>query len=625
MLVEAEAIPYEPAPLRGERLLVLAPHPDDEVIGCGGVIAQHLRENRSVRVVIATDGTKATGASSDTEAYRRMREEEARRGLSMLGNLEGLYFLGFPDRGLTDAVADRLAEHLREFRPDLVCVPSPVEIHPDHIALSSAFCGLIQRDPTLFADLAITRIAFYEVSQPLRPNALVDITPVAEEKYAAIAAHQSQITLKDYVSYARGLNAYRAMTLPPEAKAAEAYFVTGLPQLRTTPFSELRRMAGHPTSIEVTRSTVPISVVVRTKDRPALLRQALESVRATEYPAEVVVVSDGGARPEVEGAQLIHHEESRGRSEAMNSGVRAAKSAYIAFLDDDDLFYPEHLATLASAASNVAGKVAWYTDAVSASLRIGARGNYETEWRHRIFSQDFDREALLVDNYIPLTTLLVARDLFLETGGFDAKFDLFEDWDFLIRLAQRGDFARVPRITCEVRHFQSGDSITLSAPEGSAPFREAKLAVWRKHASLISNDVFANVHERQKRRIVSLESALVEEKGSISHLRRDLDRLEREKAELIRQTGELHLSMSAKLNEKEVRIAELEWAVRAANDQAAASARQSAELRTALDSTNAALTATQAEADRLQGLLDMIFRSKTWKLHTLVERLRGRP
>ena len=76
MASEADAIPYEPARLRGERLLVLAPHPDDEVIGCGGVAAQHLREGRSVRVVIATDGAQAGDAAA--------REEESRCSFAIM-------------------------------------------------------------------------------------------------------------------------------------------------------------------------------------------------------------------------------------------------------------------------------------------------------------------------------------------------------------------------------------------------------------------------------------------------------------------------------------------------------------------------------------------------------------
>src|ERR1043166_8506651 len=64
---ESEAIPYEALNFRGERMLVLAPHPDDEVIGCGGVVFQHLRDGRDVRVAVATDGVEAApGEERDT-------------------------------------------------------------------------------------------------------------------------------------------------------------------------------------------------------------------------------------------------------------------------------------------------------------------------------------------------------------------------------------------------------------------------------------------------------------------------------------------------------------------------------------------------------------------------------
>ena len=626
MLVEAEAIPYEPAPLRGERLLIFAPHPDDEVIACGGLLAQHLGDRRSVRIVVVTDGTKATGAGDDAAAYRDLRERESRRGVEILGGKADIHFLRVPDRGLGDDVGSALREHLAAFRPDLVCVPSAVEIHPDHVALSRAFCHLVQRDETLFADLASTRVAFYEVSQPLRPNILVDITDVAEAKYDAIRAHESQIALKDYVAYARGLNAYRAMTLPPDVKAAEAYRVMPLPELRTTAFSELRRDAGHAAAIEIVRPELAISVVIRTKDRPALLRDAIASVRAGEYPAQIIVVNDGGSRPEVD-ATLIDHDRSRGRSEAMNSGVRAATGSHIAFLDDDDLFYAEHLPTLAAAAASATDKAAWYTDAVSAFVAMGPSGTWETRARHRIFAQDFDRDTLLIDNYIPLTTLLVRREDFLATGGFDAAFDLFEDWDFLLRLSERGDFVRIPRITCEVRHIEGAGSITLAAPEGSQRFRDAKLQVWAKHSGRMTPEVLATAFEKQKRRLHAVAASLVEETGRRGQTDTDLARLEREKGELIEQLGALHEARNANL----MYIVQLEGNIAAYKSAAEAAGQETANLREVLEATqdaleaaNAALRASGAEAERLQGLLDMIFRSRTWKMHTFLERIRGR-
>lgn len=605
MLIEAESIPYEPARLRGERLLVLAPHPDDEVIGVGGLIALHLRERRNVRIVVATDGAEA-GA-------RERREEESHRGVARLGEGADLVFLRYPDRALGDDASARIREQLLDFRPDLILVPSPVEIHPDHLALSRVFCELVQRDETLFAELAVAKVAFYEVSSPLRPNAIVDISDVADAKYAGIAEHASQVALRDYTAYARGLNAYRAMTLPAAAKFAEAYYVVELPSLRTVPFSALRQRIGRPHDIEMT-AALPVSVVVRTKDRPELLREAVDSIRATKYPCEIVVVNDGGAKPELDGVTLVHHEQSRGRSEAANAGVKSAKNAYIAFLDDDDLFYPEHLATLASA------KTPAYSDAVSAFFNEGAK---EPRARLRIFSQDFDRDLLLVDNYIPLPALLVERDTFRDLGGFDPAFDLFEDWDFLIRLAQRGDLTHVAKVTCEIRHFEGGSSVVLASPEGTRRFREAKLQVWQKHARLLTNDVFANAFEKQKRRAGELYSQFVETKGQSDFLQREIARLEREKADL-----------GNEINGYRLRVRELE-AIEATLSGLAAAAEQRAihierlerendALRAANAETGEALARARVEIDRVNGLLDMIYRSRTWKLHTMVEKMKGR-
>ncbi len=487
--------------------------------------------------------------------------------------------------------------------------------------LARAFCDLIQRDDSLYADLAIARVAFYEVSQPLRPNALVDITSVASLKYAAIAEHASQIALKDYVAYARGLNAYRAMTLPAEVKEAEGYWVVQLPELRTTPFSELRRKVGHPPPIEVEREEIPITVVIRTKDRPSQLREAIDSVRASEYGAQIIIVNDGGGSVEAEGAHVVTHEAPRGRSEAMNSGVRAATTAFIAFLDDDDLFYPEHLPTLANAVHASSAKAAWYTDSISTYFEPGPNGTWEERSRLRPYGADFDRETLLIDNYIPLPTLLVTREAYLGAGGFDPLFDLFEDWDFLIRLSERGDFLHVPRITCEVRHFRGAGSVILEAPEGSKQFRDAKLAVWKKHADRIDNNLFANVYETQKSRIAGLHGSAVEEKGRRSHADVDIARLEREKTQLIGDIGSLHQSAAQRVRELEAEIRVLQTTMR---DELAKSSASDATLRRELDTTRTAARVAYAEVERLQGLLDLIYRSRTWKLHAMVEKIKGR-
>jgi hypothetical protein len=307
--------------------------------------------------------------------------------------------------------------------------------------------------------------------------------------------------------------------------------------------------------------------------------------------------------------------------------VRAAKNAHVAFLDDDDLYYPEHLSTLANA-SRGSSAAAWYSDAVSAFIAGDRREAM------RIYARDFDRELLLVDNYIPLPTLLFRRAGVLDVGGFDAAFDLFEDWDLLIRLAQRGDFVRVPRITCEIRHIQGGGSVVMSNPEGSPRFREAKLQVWRKHAALLGENVFANVFEREKRRYATFENQLVEARGARSRIEQEVARLERDKQSLIAQIG----ALSERVNETMMRIshleganAEIRGALDGANRERYAAVARIGEIEGVFGDRQSALAEAQrtngalyAEVARLQNLLDAIFRSRTWKLHTIVERVKGR-
>lgn len=639
-MAEDSAIPFEHHDLRGERLLVLAPHPDDEVIGCGGVVAHHLDQGCSVRVLVATDGSEAEPGAVDRAAYRTQREQESREGLDRLGGHSEITFLRMPDRGLAAAgelVSAAIAEQLHAFRPDLILLPSPVEIHPDHAALARLFCELVQREGILSTELAVTRVGFYEISQPLRPNVLVDITAVADRKYAAIAAHTSQMALRDYASFARGLNAYRAMTLPAGCLLAEAYWVTDLPQLRTMPYSALQHAMGDARgTISVTGETIPISVIVRTKDRPALLREALESIRSTGYPSEIVVVNDGGQAVDAGDATLIVHEQSLGRAEAGNRGVRAARSEFITFLDDDDLDYPEHLQTLANAAASMTG-VACYTDAVSAFVATGPSGSLETRSRQRLFARDFDPDLLLIDNYIPLPTVIVSRSNFLDCGGFDPAFDLFEDWDFLIRLSQRGRFTRVPRITCEIRHIEGGGSITLSTPEGSAGFRQAKLQVWRKHAALIDDNLIANVFETQKRETALVQAQRIDSTGLAAFHEQSARRAEREKQSLISRLQ----AQNERLNEAVVRVSHLDGLVRGMeihhdelrgilarvenerNDLLVRVATLG-DARAAHDEAQRVIQVLYAELARLQGLLDMIYDSRTWKLHNFVQRMKGR-
>src|SRR5205823_1023337 len=151
-----------------------------------------------------------------------------------------------------------------------------------------------------------------------------------------------------------GLNAYRRLTLEGQGPV-EAFRVVDYAEASTRSLEEFRRSIGPSVVVGGARGTAPICVVVRTRNRPALLREALESLRTqTARPAQVVLVNDGGASvAEVAAAfrgvfdlTLEELPQRRGRSRAANRGVELARQQLVAFLDDDDLGYPDHFERL---------------------------------------------------------------------------------------------------------------------------------------------------------------------------------------------------------------------------------------------------------------------------------------
>jgi len=201
-------------------MLVLAPHPDDEVFGCGGLLALAARSGAEMRVAVVTDGQ----ARGDAEVRRRESAEAARR----LGT-PAPEFWGFADRGLEPddpELRSRIGGAVLETRPEVVLIPSPAEIHPDHRALALAVYEELRSGPVEVP--ATLRLAAYEVSAVLRPNLLVDVTEVWDEVMAAAASFASQLGPTPYIEAMEGIASARRLTLPREVRRAEAYHVVDM-------------------------------------------------------------------------------------------------------------------------------------------------------------------------------------------------------------------------------------------------------------------------------------------------------------------------------------------------------------------------------------------------------------
>ena len=187
-------------------VLVIAPHPDDECIGCGGAICRHGQRGDQVHVVVLTSGEVGLKELPRQEAWN-IREREAREAAKIL-QLASVEFLRCPDWTLGDALplaSERLAPVLQRLAPELIYLPHPHEWHPDHKAAFPVVIGALAA-----SGIATPKLFGYEVWTPLTEYQHVEnISEVMDTKLRALGVHQSQLTQFDYVRAVRGLNEFR--------------------------------------------------------------------------------------------------------------------------------------------------------------------------------------------------------------------------------------------------------------------------------------------------------------------------------------------------------------------------------------------------------------------------------
>lgn len=233
-----------------------------------------------------------------------------------------------------------------------------------------------------------------------------------------------------------------------------------------------------------------VSVIVPTFNRPDALALAITSILNQTYQNfEVIIVNDGGCdvrlnvSPEAEHrVRYISHETNRGLAATRNTALRAARGTYVAYLDDDDIFYPDHLEVLVHALRTSGCEVA-YTDAVRVYQAPGTGGSATR--RETIQSQEFDRDWLLVTNVAPVICFMHTRSAGERVGFFDEELGPLEDWDLWIRMSRECDFLHVKKATCEIRWSLDGSTMTSSQ---MADFVHQRRRIFDKHKDLTPND-----------------------------------------------------------------------------------------------------------------------------------------
>jgi LmbE family N-acetylglucosaminyl deacetylase len=210
---------------RGRIVEVLAPHPDDELAGCGAALLAHRRADDRVRLLMVTDGRRSRALGLAPDEMARRRREEANRVSQALG--AELVWIGLRESEWTH---DELVEHLRtrwsKQAPTLLYAPSRIDYHPEHRRVAFALSEVISQA----RELVPCRVRIYSVQVPLTPvlaNVVLGASADARE-LASIA--ECYVTQRETLSAQRRMRRYVAAwhRLESETEAEEFWEVSAL-------------------------------------------------------------------------------------------------------------------------------------------------------------------------------------------------------------------------------------------------------------------------------------------------------------------------------------------------------------------------------------------------------------
>lgn len=183
------------------RTLVIAPHPDDELLGCGGTLLRRCAEGGTVGWLLMTSITEAGGWSPERISQRAIEIERVREGLSI--SPEHLYQLGFTTTELDqipmNSLVSSLSDIFKEFQPEEVFLPHPGDVHSDHRITFEAACACTKwfRYPSVKRVLTYETLSETDVgldqSRNFNPTLFVDICSHLERKIELIRIYESEI------------------------------------------------------------------------------------------------------------------------------------------------------------------------------------------------------------------------------------------------------------------------------------------------------------------------------------------------------------------------------------------------------------------------------------------------
>jgi glycosyltransferase involved in cell wall biosynthesis len=200
-----------------------------------------------------------------------------------------------------------------------------------------------------------------------------------------------------------------------------------------------------------------VTILLPTHNRRRYLPEALASVlRQTYRDLEIFVIRDGGEEvsdiiqsfhdPRV---VFIDRKVNCGKPHSLNEALARARGKYVAYLDDDDVYYPGHVRTLVDALEGPTDCRVAYSDLYKTYCEVTPGGDRRVLSKHVEISRDFDRFMMLYFNHVLHVSLMHRRDLLDKTGLYNEQLNILIDWDITHRLAFFSDFHHVVTVTGE--------------------------------------------------------------------------------------------------------------------------------------------------------------------------------
>lgn len=181
--------------LPGENILILAPHIDDEVIGCGGAAIKYKIKGKQVFICYLTDSGKRGSGTDAVEIIKERKSEALNIAEKLHIPPQNLFFLSCSDGNLiNEDVKNNLYEVISSIKPDVIFVPCIIDTHMDHYAATVKLLEVYGKDKDILEN---TTLYLYESQSPLTQfysNVCLQITDVITEKEKLLSLYKSQKT-----------------------------------------------------------------------------------------------------------------------------------------------------------------------------------------------------------------------------------------------------------------------------------------------------------------------------------------------------------------------------------------------------------------------------------------------